>query len=115
MGEYQQREIVRLRADRIVLEQQLADLREKDKARDATYELLSKACDSYKQQLAALRADLKVADDLHVLEYAEVERLVVAMAVLHSEIGYIGEWYKHDALKTAEARFAALRTGGSDE
>ena len=37
------------------LEQQLAALRAKDKARDATYELLSKACSSYKQQLADLR------------------------------------------------------------
>ncbi len=101
-------DIERLKAkvvDPAEAQQQLADLREKDKARDATYELLSKACSSYKKQLAALRA---------TGEQTLVERLEVAMAVLHSEIGYIGEWYKHDALKTAEARFAALRAGDSD-
>ncbi len=49
---------IHLRDERIKdLERQLAALREKDKARDATYELLSKACSSYKQQLAALRGD----------------------------------------------------------
>ncbi len=53
MGEYQQREIVRLRADRIVLEQQIAALRtERDEADESGYKL--------KQQLAALRVK---ADD----------------------------------------------------
>ncbi len=123
------------------LEQQLAALRVKAKARDATYELLSKACSSYKQQLAALRTERDEADEsgyklkqqLAALraKVAEAEKCLLAerwesdgfaaggIAISHptgsTEVVSHENYDKVLASLNHKAALAALRTGGSDE
>ena len=49
-------------------------------------------------------------------EVQRLEKCLNAADQLRSEIGHVSEWYKHNALKTAEEQYRTMRsTGESDE
>ena len=68
------------------LEQQLADLCEKDKARDETYTLLSKACDNYKAKWLGSEECLETWKSAAEKWEAEVTKLDSVLAALRAEI-----------------------------